>query len=291
MSPTTVLASQIDALNSLLASRYLTGGALAVLLWDHLTTLDREVQLIWNSRGRSRWMLKGAFAFNRYVNEGFLLFIAYVSSGIQTPSLDLYASVHQELLSYFMFVAFCGTIAAEISQFVFVLRVYALTDQRRSIFYWLTGGFVIAVSFSQVFAVLTMVKLKDEFLFVIPGFNACIAFQKPKYLVAVLAPMCAFDIFIIILTIYNALDRPHRNNAELINNLFKDGAKFFLANTAIHLVDLFTAIFCTPDKILLLLFTFWALGSVLISRLHFKMEKFTNLKYNSLVYPTDSDFE
>ncbi|KAF8993422.1 hypothetical protein BDQ17DRAFT_138403 [Cyathus striatus] len=83
------MSGEIDVLNRLVASRYINGGLLAVLLWDHLTTLDREVQLIWKSRGKLRWMLRSAFFLTRYGSEAYLLFNAYVTSGIRIPTADL----------------------------------------------------------------------------------------------------------------------------------------------------------------------------------------------------------
>ncbi|KAF9002076.1 hypothetical protein BDQ17DRAFT_1306539 [Cyathus striatus] len=211
-------------LTPILASRYLPAGSLTVILWDHLITLDREVRLVWRSRGRSneKWILNSAYVFNRYGAEACLLFIAYVSSGIKAPSSAV-------CRSYVTLMLFCGTVALEISQFVLLLRVHYLTDQRRVILYYLIAGFTIAVSISQTFAVLTMLDLRKNVAAIsIAGLNSCAAFKKPPFFSGILAPMFAFDIFIILLTIYNALERPHRSNAELITSLYKDGARFFI---------------------------------------------------------------
>ncbi|KAF8990285.1 hypothetical protein BDQ17DRAFT_1372111 [Cyathus striatus] len=263
-------------LHSLQASRYLAGGFLSAMIWDHLTTLDREVYLIWKSgaSGGSKWMIRIAFTFNRYGNEAFLVFIAYVTSGIHVPSPHLCRSL-------LIFIAFCGPMMVQISHFALVLRLYALTDQRRAILYCLIAGFCVAMFISYIFAVLTTIALKHQPIFVQDGFNSCIITTNPKDIIGVIAPMCAFDIFIILVTVYNALDRPYRSNAELFISLYKDGAKYFLGNTAIHLIFLLTAIYGPTDAFFILLFAGWALVAVLVSRIHLKMEKFRNSQRTS----------
>ncbi|KAF8993420.1 hypothetical protein BDQ17DRAFT_1546048 [Cyathus striatus] len=191
-------AEIVNASGNILASRYLAGAALAAFIWDHLTTLDREVHYIWKSHGRSKWVLKCSFAFNRYGNEAFFLFIAYV---------------------------------------------------------------------------ITIVELKTETVFVLPGIKACAMIQKPRYIVAILAPMFAYTLFIILLAIYNALEQPHRSNAEFFTNLYKDSAKIFLAGAGIHFVNLITAATSSVQNFLIPLFALWALGTMLTSRLHFTIEE------------------
>ncbi|KAF8975044.1 hypothetical protein BDQ17DRAFT_1385719, partial [Cyathus striatus] len=225
----------IDVLNRLIASRYFTGGFLAALLWDHLTTLDREVYLIWNSRGRLRWMLRSAF---------FLLGMGSRQSPVE------YEHPLQICRSYLITLTIYGTIAVEISQctftliiltsyidtdilllnkVVFLLRVYVLTGKRRVTLYWLTAAFLIEVSLSETFAILTVLDFEKGLVPVTvqPKVNLCIT-QKSRYSVGVFAPMCAFDVFIIILTIYDGFARPRQRNSEVIAGLYRDGAKFFL---------------------------------------------------------------
>jgi len=41
------------------------------------------------------------------------------------------------------------------------------------------------------------------------------------------SPQVAFDIFVLVMVFANAVNRPYRQNAELVHNLYKDGMKFF----------------------------------------------------------------
>ncbi|KAF8993411.1 hypothetical protein BDQ17DRAFT_138070 [Cyathus striatus] len=180
---------------------------------------------------------------------------------------------------YLMVLALCGTIAVEISQFVFLLRFYLLTDKRRATLYWLTAAFLIEITLSQTFAILTALDLEKAFIFVLPEVNVCIILNVPRYVVGIIAPMFAFDVFIIILTIYDGLARPHQRNSEVLAGLYNDGAKFFLGNTAVHFVNFVTAIYGPADNFILLIFALWSVGSAMHSRLHFKMEEFIDQQY------------
>ncbi|KAF8993423.1 hypothetical protein BDQ17DRAFT_1546049 [Cyathus striatus] len=280
---------------SLLASRYFTAAGLTIILWDHLTTLDKEVELLWNSNGRYKWLLKGAFIFNRHVHEIFLLFVVYASSGIQIPSINVCLflplihdlripkDVSQLCRSFMMAVTFFGTAASVTAQFLIILQVYILMERRRTALVWLTSGFIILSSITHAFVILSMIEIKDASILVAPGLNTCVLAGKVRFFLGMLVPICTFDFFIVALTIYNALERPYQSNAELINSFYKDGAKLFLGNIVFHVIDLLMVIFGSPDKVFILLFFFCALSSVLLARLCFKLENFSNVKLDGLL--------
>jgi len=50
--------------NADMTVRYLLYAAFALMIWDHLLTFQREIQLVW----RARWtVIKALFLFNRYI--------------------------------------------------------------------------------------------------------------------------------------------------------------------------------------------------------------------------------
>jgi hypothetical protein len=55
----------------------------------------------------------------------------------------------------------------------------------------------------------------------------CAITQKPSALPIVLGIWVIFDLFIVILTVYNALEQPRRNQVEVMTTLQHDGAKMF----------------------------------------------------------------
>lgn len=63
-----------------------------------------------------------------------------------------------------------------------------------------------------------------------PFIRICAITQKPWALPFVLTIWVFFDFFIILLTLYNAMERPHRNQAEVMTSLQHDGAKMFVVS-------------------------------------------------------------
>ncbi|KAF8993412.1 hypothetical protein BDQ17DRAFT_1368292 [Cyathus striatus] len=135
---------------------------------------------------------------------------------------------------------------------------------------------------SQAFAILTAIKLRH-------GVSVCIGKEKPlaqqafcifssSHLInyhrfKLTAKQLSFQLFLLILTIYNAMHRPRRSNGELIKRLEEDGAKYFFALIAIQTIYLIMSVSGNSANVLLFLFIFWSLGSIIISRLHFCMEE------------------
>jgi hypothetical protein len=257
----------LSVLDTVLAGQYLTGAGLVLLLWDHLITLDEEVAVIWNSKRKGGLVYKLAFVFNRYGSEGILLFVVYITCGLQS-------NITTELCQGFIiFVGMIGTFAVTISQFIFLLRVYALWDQRKGIAYSLIIGFVIALSVSQACAVMTVLEIKKTIAYVSAPLKTCGVTVKPLWVIGLWAALCVYDLFIVVLTVFNAMDRPHRNYSELSEALHRDGARYFLGLFALRLVNLIMSIVGGPQHALLLMYLFWAIFSMMMSRLHFRMEE------------------
>jgi hypothetical protein len=267
-----------SALDHLLASRYLTGGFLAALLWDHLTILDQEVHLIWNSRGNLRWMLRFAYVLTRYGCEGFLIFVAYVTSGIRTPSSDL-------CKSYIITLMIFGTTAIAVSQFVFLLRIYILSDRRRSTLYWLICAFLVQVTIAETFTILTVsdVQKHPELIFAFHGY--CVSLQFTKHSTGVLAPLTAFDVFVILFSIYDGLARPRQRNSEVLINLYKGGAAYFLSGTLLLFINFVLLASGHPDNFILITFVDWSIIVALYSRFYFAIEKVYNTKHTLTFIP------
>ena len=72
--------------------------------------------------------------------------------------------------------------------------------------------------------------------------GACAFFERDPALVDRLARVVsssqvAFDIFVLIMVFVNAVDRPYRQNSELVRNLRRDGMKFFSVSTLLSALN------------------------------------------------------
>jgi hypothetical protein len=65
----------------------------------------------------------------------------------------------------------------------------------------------------------------------VPNIHACALQKKPTELIAAWSCMVTYDTIAIALAIINALDRPRRNNADIILYFKGDGALFFMVCT------------------------------------------------------------
>ncbi|KAJ6468127.1 hypothetical protein C8R47DRAFT_1223418 [Mycena vitilis] len=69
------------ALRDIQATRYAQLASSAIIIWDHLITLDEEVELIW----KSSWSMgKGLFVINRYYT---LISVVINNYALLSPSL------------------------------------------------------------------------------------------------------------------------------------------------------------------------------------------------------------
>ncbi|KAJ7729249.1 hypothetical protein DFH07DRAFT_184668 [Mycena maculata] len=55
----------------------------------------------------------------------------------------------------------------------------------------------------------------------------CVFSKKPSGLLVMLGAMTTLDLFIVLMTVFNASDRPHQKQADVMTALQHDGAKMF----------------------------------------------------------------
>lgn len=99
-----------------------------------------------------------------------------------------------------------------------------------------------------------------------PEVKSCIITHKPPPIAGIWAGMVGFDIFVLVMLFANAVNRPYRENSEIVNTLRRDGIKFLIALLFIRIVNLGLTIFCTAGEILVIVFFLWAMVSVTLSR-------------------------
>ncbi|CAL1697812.1 unnamed protein product [Somion occarium] len=226
--------------HSLWAARYLSVVGLVALLYDHFLTLKDEIQLIWFSP--SWGVIKWAFLYNRYVVEISLILAAYVQAGFAPSLSDL---------------RYLAVVSMAFSNFVMVIQIYTATV------------ICAALTLQEVHA--TIVHLP------IAGMNTCGLSKKPPFLIGVWAGMTAFDVFILLLTLGNSLDRPHRQHIGVLSTLYRDGAIFFTALLSLRVMNFILGIIADTSQILIGSFFSWAMVSVTLSRLILRIEA---LKHN-----------
>ncbi|TBU37840.1 hypothetical protein BD309DRAFT_973131 [Dichomitus squalens] len=149
MSSTHLPDSYLDALDIGKESR---AGALALLVYDHLVTLDLEAELVWTQSKRSRviWL----YIFNRFFPLVWLVLdmIPFTRSGVvSTKVCIIYLSVDD-------FVILVSTLAVQI---ILQLRVYALYDKGRRVRLFLVCCWLAEVTVMAILIGITMANISD----------------------------------------------------------------------------------------------------------------------------------
>nr|GAT44499.1 predicted protein [Mycena chlorophos] len=269
------IAALASSVSSILATRYLSAVAVSVLLYDHVLTFDDEIAVIWRNNGAAL-IDRFIFIFNRYLSEGIMIYVAYMLSGNSSP--DLVTRVCQ----IFVFLwAISSTIFVTISHFAIISRVYRLWDRRKEIKWILFGSFAIAMILLTTFVALAASQVKPLLFynhFIIYG---CSFSKKPHALPFMVGTLTIFDLFIIIMTILNAYNRPYQKQAEVVTALQRDGALMFVALFLIRLTGLMMAIFGDPTNCFVILSLVWAMCAIANSRMQLRIEGLRFIRYTS----------
>ncbi|KAF9782970.1 hypothetical protein BJ322DRAFT_1158656 [Thelephora terrestris] len=229
------LVKLIDSTPALVATRYFTLTGFVVLLWDHLLTFEDEIEYIW------KWPVqpsKVVFLFNRYFVEAALC-------------LSVYAAI-----SFSWLKRTSATVT---------FHIQSVWEKRRSVTYALLVGFCITYGVTVVCAGLVINDLQSHILW-IPEINSCIVPHKPLPFIGVWAGMVTFDIFVLVMLFTNAVDRPYRQNSDVVDTLRRDGVKF-LAVVRVESTFVKTgAPVREAGEILVIVFFIWAVVSITLSR-------------------------
>lgn len=269
------------------ATKYMSGVALTVSLFDHLLNFGDELELVW-SQPRSWSILQSIVMVNRYGGELSMIFIAYILAGFRPPIST--STCH----GFVVVVCTYGIFGSALSQFVLLLRIVGIWDNRKSVKYALVGGFIVCLGTSLAFAILTTLRsfgwllrialhagalMKDigAMSYSAP-LNICVINPAAyhglivEYTQGVWGGMLLYDVYVFAILIANAMNRPRRHNAEIITNLNRDGAFIFLAFFALRLAQLLPSVSGNAAFMFLTPAVAWALDNTLSSRLFLKMK-------------------
>ncbi|KAJ7629891.1 hypothetical protein B0H17DRAFT_1218008 [Mycena rosella] len=239
---------------SVFATRYLSAVGVAVLLYDHVLTIGDEIAFIWlNSAAGLQYRI--IFMVDRYLTEAVSLYAAYSKSFRPSPAPFLIRRF-QCCRKFLWILALTTSIFTSLSNLILAMRVYTLWDRRRTIKWLLMCAFGVAFPASVVFSVLSAQEIQSSIAYS-SFLRMCVIKEKPSALPVVLGIWVVFDFFIVILTIYNALEQPHQTQTDVMITLQHDGAKMLL----------------------------WAMCSVVTSRMQLRVERLRFTRFGGDLLP------
>ncbi|GBE78468.1 hypothetical protein SCP_0113570 [Sparassis crispa] len=268
-SPQAVLRSLQGISGSVSANRYLTAAGLTLLIYDTVLTLGDEIRLVWF---QPIDVTKLVFLFTRYGVISALLSVANVTSGMASHTTKV-SVTHAMLCQGWIIAVGVSTILSTAStNFVLIVRVYALYDHRKKILRILIYACVLTFSIGMVFGALALRELIASMIWEPLLYRTCILTSQPHYLVGYWAPQVAFELFTFLLTIFNAAERPRRAQSKLVTDLYRDGFLYIFILFWIRVLNM--ALSAVPDAAYNLLTPFftWSVTILTLSRLVLRVE-------------------
>ncbi|KAJ7773878.1 hypothetical protein B0H16DRAFT_1510294 [Mycena metata] len=228
----------VSSAREIIVQNHLHVFGLAILYWDHLITLDAEVQYLW---GKSKSYGSYLFFAVRYGVPASNIPVAVFAFIAVTPSVSSCARhnlIHQILL-----------ITTQILiSIIMIQRVYALYDRSIRLLRWLVAVSACLIALS----VWLLTNQNSHPLTVLPGCHTTLSRQTSYHLAGGWGTLLIFDAIIFTLTIFNAYSSRKRLGAQaradmpLHTLILRDGALYFAVIAGANLSNIFTFIFDGP---------------------------------------------
>ncbi|KAJ8073399.1 hypothetical protein PM082_011674 [Marasmius tenuissimus] len=166
-----------------------------------------------------------------------------------------------------------------ISQYFINRRVYASWGLEEKMTTFLSVGFTLFMGAMGILTVMVGLELQ-KLTHYTPLLHACGFDEIPKLLPYLLGILAGFDLFLIILAGYSALERPHQSNSEALSSFLRYGATLFLfltifrlsTSTAVRLCSFIVALVGKPTEAFAATCVAFVLNSILVSRIHLRLE-------------------
>ncbi|PBK93962.1 hypothetical protein ARMGADRAFT_1029810 [Armillaria gallica] len=123
-----------------------------------------------------------------------------------------------------------------------MMRVYRLWDHKPIVRRVLLIMFVTCTAGVFIFAVMTDLTISRTRIELPPTIIVCAYFGVPKTVPSAMGILTAFNAFVIVVSIYNALESPRRHENEVFYSLRRDGARIYLFVSLLWVVLLITSL-------------------------------------------------
>ncbi|KAI3616519.1 hypothetical protein WG66_011600 [Moniliophthora roreri] len=233
-------------------TKYAELAASTIILFDHLITLDDEVELIW----KSSWSIgKVLFFINRYytlasvIINNYALFGASVSDSVSATISSPHTSSALMFDNYschrfFYWQGSTGLFACMIAEIILQMRLYALYFLNRRVLAIMVTTFILTSASAAAImgVVLSGVEAKSKIPFIPTTF--CFPSNVPHYFYAFWIPILTFETVLCSLALFRGYQTfrtsgsPFQSGQRLIGVLIRDSVVYFLVMFATYLTNL-----------------------------------------------------
>ncbi|SJL02630.1 uncharacterized protein ARMOST_05962 [Armillaria ostoyae] len=177
-----------------------------------------------------------------------------------------------------------AVVLASILQFFIMMRAYRLWDHKPIVRRVLLVMFVTCTAGGFIFAVMTDLTFSRTRIELPPTIMACAYFEVPKTVPSALGFLMAFNILVIVVSIYNALESPRRYENEVFYSLRRDGARIYWFVSFLWMVLLITSLVAELPLFFPIFSLVSSLKANLTSRMHLYIENLSNPTRPVVIY-------
>lgn len=229
------------ALRDVQSTRYSELASSTIIIWDHLSTLDQEVELIWNAH----WSIgKCLFIINRYYALCCVIFNNYAL--FTTTLSDSFC------IQWFQWQGWTGLATCMIAEIILQVRLYALYFLNKRVLALMATCFVATSVASAVVLATTLSEMKAS-SHILPGVPVCVPIGVPSHLYAFWIPMIVFESLLCGMALFRGFQGVFggralfRSGRHLVDILVKDSIIYFLVVFAAYSTNLIVMLFGNDD--------------------------------------------
>ncbi|KAJ7720167.1 hypothetical protein B0H16DRAFT_1896895 [Mycena metata] len=256
------LHDAIVGLENVVITRYISAAGFVVLLYDHLLTLDDEVQYVWAAPNTTAKIL---FLVLRYMVPIFLTATTVTRSGLPViPMSDIVCKIWISSTTY------AGWLSIVISNLLVLLRIWTTLPRGHRFIIWSMYFFVVMQLMSLGVTTWVITNMIPVLVFE-PLVGLCTFNEKPN-VVGLWLPGLAFEVVVFGTVCWNVLDRPRSvgidsQEGKITRVLARDGVLYFVVISGLRVANTVIAIVAPISSLFIIVFFIWAGTTVTTSRL------------------------
>ncbi|PFH47895.1 hypothetical protein AMATHDRAFT_66576 [Amanita thiersii Skay4041] len=222
----------IQSLGDLQSTRYAELASSCIIVYDHLITLDREIDLIWMSPWSTGKVL---FILNRY----------YTLTSVLINNYGLFGShLTNSICSHFYpWQGWTGLIACILAEAILQMRIYALYYLNKRLLVVMVTLFVACMA-SSAYVMGSVLSNIDAIAVNFSGWHVCLPLNVSSHFYAFWIPILFFETFLCILAIYRGFQTfktdgsLFQSGRRLVGILIRDSVMYFIVMCATYLTNL-----------------------------------------------------
>ncbi|OBZ72630.1 hypothetical protein A0H81_07681 [Grifola frondosa] len=191
-------------------------GAIAVLVYDHMLTLDLEIDLIWSqSKSRPAFWL---YAFNRFFALLWLIFdnIPFTRASPEQICFVYYLCDYIIIITMTIFI-----------QAIMLLRIYALYDRSRNVLFFLLV--LITVEALAITVIQAMIMVETKYIPIGSMPTKCSFTGAPNYSALLCLPALIFEPILLAMAAFKVWTlRKYSLKLPFLSRLARDSVLYFI---------------------------------------------------------------